>query len=245
MHRSIQVAFGLMVANLALMTAPGMLVYGLGGALLADWLPPITNDNDLTLFGAAGLIWPIGIPLVVLALKPWRDRWQTDLYLLALLALLYLWAVTVAAFVHLSLGHVVSMPEVHGKRLELDRSSDIRGPDANNNGIRDDIDAWITAQSISDAQKKALQQAARVRQAELLVDLTNKSERDRLRELSMRSVNCLGDIFLPDDQRVQDWGSKIAAITINTQQRGGQSTAYNQVDSGFGGELPKGNTCEP
>lgn len=234
-----------MVANLALMTAPGMLVYGLGGAPLASWLPPITNDNDLALFGAAGLIWPIGIPLVVLALKPWRGSWQTGVYLVALLALHYLWAVAVAAFVHLSLGHVVPMPEVHGKRLELDRSSDIRGPDANNNGIRDDIDTWIAAQPIADAPKRALQQAARVQQAELLVDLTNKSERDRLRELSMRSVNCLGDIFLPDDQRVQDWGSKIAAITLNTQQRAGQSTAYHQADSGFGGVLPEGNTCEP
>lgn len=244
MRRSIQVACCFMVANLALMTAPGMLVYGFGGAPLAHWLPPITNDNDFALFGAAGLIWPIGIPVAVLALKPWKDRWKTGLYWPTLLALLYLWTVTVAAFVHLSLGHVVPMPEVHGKRLELDRSRDIRGPDANNNGIRDDIDAWIAAQPISDAQKKALQQSARVRQAELLVDLTNKSERDKLQALSMRSVNCLGDV-LRDDPQGQDWGSKIAAITVNTQQRAAQSTAYHRAGLDSGGEWPQGNTCEP
>jgi hypothetical protein len=231
MHRSIQVAFGLMVANLALMTAPGMLVYGLGGALLADWLPPITNSFDFALFGAAGLFWPAGIPLVVFALKPLRSRWHIAMYVLVLLALLYLWAVTVtvtvtvAAVVHSSLGHVVPMPEVNGKRLELDRSSDIRGPDNDNNGIRDDIDAWIAAQPISDEQKKAARQAARVRQAELLVDLTNKVELDRLGDLSMASVKCLRLSFMPDYQRGYDLSSTIVAITANTKQRAKQYLA--------------------
>lgn len=245
MHRSIQVAFGLMVANLALMTAPGMLVYGLGGALLADWLPPITNSFDFALFGAAGLFWPAGIPLVVFALKPLRSRWHIAMYVLVLLALLYLWAVTVAAVVHLSLGHVVPMPEVNGKRLELDRSSDIRGPDANNNGIRDDIDAWIAAQPISDEQQRAARQSARTTQKQLLADLSNPSSLQNLAEESAASVVCLSNVFEPDYQKGLDLSAQLEAITANTRNRAKQYLAYNRARSGSSGRLPEGNTCEP
>ncbi|MDP3810449.1 MAG: hypothetical protein Q8Q78_05545, partial [Hydrogenophaga sp.] len=65
--------------------------------------------------------------------------------------------------------------EKTGQLPLLDRSNDIKDPDTNNNGIRDDIDAWITAQPITDAQKKAAQQMARVQQAKILVDLSDKS----------------------------------------------------------------------
>lgn len=37
----------------------------------------------------------------------------------------------------------------------LDRSSSIAGPDADRNGIRDDIDAYIAALPVSDALKKS------------------------------------------------------------------------------------------
>jgi len=42
------------------------------------------------------------------------------------------------------------------KNGKLDRSSGLKGPDRDNNGIRDDIDAWIAAQSITELQKKLL-----------------------------------------------------------------------------------------
>lgn len=70
--------------------------------------------------------------------------------------------------------------EDSGKLPKLDRSTSIAGLDVNNNGIRDDIDAWIAALPITGVQKKAAEQSAKVRQAELLVDLTNKAEHDRL-----------------------------------------------------------------
>jgi hypothetical protein len=135
--------------------------------------------------------------------------------------------------------------EDSGKLPKLDRSTSIAGPDTNNNGIRDDIDAWIAALPITDVQKKAAQQAARVRQAELLVDLTNKSELNRLGEVSFRSVNCLGDIFKPDLQDGLDLSSQIVAVTANTKERAKQYIAYNRAVSGSSGSLPRGNTCDP
>jgi hypothetical protein len=53
-----------------------------------------------------------------------------------------------------SLPEQIKALEDSGQLPKLDRSSDIRGPDADNNGIRDDIDAWIAAQPITDAQKR-------------------------------------------------------------------------------------------
>ncbi len=55
--------------------------------------------------------------------------------------------------------------EDSGKIPKLDRSNDLLGPDANSNGVRDDIDAWIAAQPITEVQKKAAQQMAKVQQA--------------------------------------------------------------------------------
>ncbi len=144
-----------------------------------------------------------------------------------------------------TLAEQIQALEASGKLPRLDRSSDIRGPDADNNGIRDDIDAWIAAQPISDVQKKAAQQAARVRQAELLVDLGDKAELDRLGDLSMASVKCLGDAFQPDYQQGLDLSGKIVAITANTQARAKQYLAYNRAVSGSAGRMPEGNTCEP
>lgn len=143
-----------------------------------------------------------------------------------------------------ALAEQIKALEASGQLPKLDRSPDMRGPDNDNNGIRDDIDAWIAVQPISDEQKKAARQAARVRQAELLVDLANKVELDRLGDLSMASVKCLRLSFMPDYQRGYDLSSTLVAITANTKQRAKQYLAYSRAVSGSSGRLPEGNTCE-
>jgi hypothetical protein len=132
-----------------------------------------------------------------------------------------------------------------GQLPQLDRSSDLKGPDQDNNGIRDDIDAWIVAQPITDVQKKAAQQAARVMQLELLVNIDDKSELNRLGNASMAAVKCLGDSFKPDYQEGLNLSASIEAITANTKERAKQYIAYNRARSGSTGRLPQGNTCEP
>ena len=144
-----------------------------------------------------------------------------------------------------TLGAQIQALEASEQLPKLDRSTDIKGPDTNNNGIRDDIDAWIAALPITEEQKKAAQQAARVRQAELLVNLTDKAELYRLGDLSMRSVSCLADSFGSEYQKGFDLGSQIEAMTANTKERAKQYIAYNRAVSGSTGRLPKGNTCEP
>lgn len=135
--------------------------------------------------------------------------------------------------------------EDSGQLHRLDRSSDLRGPDADDNGIRDDIDAWIAAQPITDPQKMAAQQMARVQQAKLLADLTDAEALRVLGERSMAGVKCLRLSFMPDYQKGYDMGSQLEAMMANTRARARQYLAYNRAVSGSSGRLPEGDTCEP
>jgi hypothetical protein len=135
--------------------------------------------------------------------------------------------------------------EKDGQLPKLDRSSDLRGPDLDNNGIRDDIDDWIAAQPITDIQKKATQQMAKVQQAKLLVDLNDQSALQALGEKTAAAVVCMSDSFAPERQAGRDLGNQIEAITANTKERAKQYIAYNRARSGSVTELPSGNSCDP
>ena len=135
--------------------------------------------------------------------------------------------------------------EDSGKLPKLDRSTSIAGPDTNNNGIRDDIDAWIAALPITDVQKKAAEQAARTTQAALLIDLTQKSGLNALGSREARSVSCIANVFMPDYQKGFDLGSQIEAITANTKERANQYIAYNRAVSGSVVSTPVGEHCDP
>jgi hypothetical protein len=144
-----------------------------------------------------------------------------------------------------TLARQIQSLEASGQIPKLDRSSGIRGPDVDNNGIRDDIDAWIAAQPISEKQKKAAQQMARVQQAKMLVDLSDNVALQVLGERTAAAVVCLRDIFVPNRQEGRDLGNKLEAITANTKERATRYIAYNRARSGTSGRLPEGNTCEP
>jgi crotonobetainyl-CoA:carnitine CoA-transferase CaiB-like acyl-CoA transferase len=135
--------------------------------------------------------------------------------------------------------------EASGKLPKLDRSSDIKGPDANNNGIRDDIDAWIAAQPITEVQKKAAQQMARVQQAKTLVDLSDKPALQALGDRTAAAIVCLRLSFMPNYQTGYDLGSQLESAMANTKERSMQYIKYNRARSGSTTSLPDGNTCEP
>lgn len=135
--------------------------------------------------------------------------------------------------------------EDSGKLPKLDRSTSIAGPDTNNNGIRDDIDAWIAALPITDVQKKAAEQAAKTTQAALVIDLTQKPGLDALGNLEARSVRCLRMVFMPDYQKGFDLSGQIEAITANTKERTKQYIAYNRAVSGSVVSTPVGEPCDP
>ena len=129
--------------------------------------------------------------------------------------------------------------EDSGAYPKLDRSTDLKGPDQNLNGVRDDVEAWINAQPITDIQKKALMQKAEVYQKTLSVDLTNKAAVIALDSESMASTSCVGDLFARYDLM-----DKVKAITFNTKERTMRYIQYNQTPGAASTRMPEGNTCK-
>ena len=138
----------------------------------------------------------------------------------------------------------IAQLERQGGYPTLDRSASIAGPDANQNGVRDDIEAWINTLDVTEPQRKALMQKAKSLQQTLLVDLTDKSALQRTGEGLMASSNCGGDRFTSFEEYYK-LSSKIEAMTANTRQRAERYMQYNKARSGSVTESPRGDTCEP
>lgn len=144
-----------------------------------------------------------------------------------------------------TLKETIQSLEASGKIPKLDRSNDLLGPDANSNGVRDDIDAWIEALPITDAQKKAARQEAAQHQAILTVDLKDKAALQASGDRGMASTKCIGDVFIPKYQDGYNLSTKLEAITFNTKERSMRYMDYNQARSGSSTTYPQGNTCLP
>ncbi|MDR1460230.1 MAG: hypothetical protein LBI78_01095 [Campylobacteraceae bacterium] len=133
-----------------------------------------------------------------------------------------------------------------GELPKLDRSSDIAGPDENQNGIRDDIEAYIVENYPDEKHKKALFQYAKVKQASLLVDAADRLAAKKIGTQNSRALHC---IFLRFDTKkgtenpdiVSD---KIFSMTTNTKARLKAYLAYNKALDGTAWTLPEGDTCE-
>ena len=144
---------------------------------------------------------------------------------------------------NLSLKDQIAQLEKSGQLPNLDRSDSVLGPDINNNGIRDDIEAFIASLQLPDKQAKAALQSAKAMQLTLSVDTSDKAAVQRVGEISMASTNCLFD-SIPDGQIANQLGLAIESKTANTKIRVTKYLAYNSASSGSSTSSPSGDTCE-
>ena len=143
-----------------------------------------------------------------------------------------------------SLSQQIKALEDSGAYPKLDRSADLKGPDQNLNGVRDDIDAWIATLPITEVQKKAATDDAANMQKKLLVDLTDKFALQAIADESMASTLCMRSLFQPNPQEASKVMFKIEALTANTKQRAMRYIQYNKARSGSVTSAPTGNTCK-
>ena len=143
-----------------------------------------------------------------------------------------------------SLQEQITAMESSGAYPKLDRSADIPGPDANGNGVRDDIEAWVNAQPVTNGQKKALMQDAMATQRTLLVALDDKKALQAAGEGFAASFQC-GMLQFPEYSDFSKYAGKIEAMTANTRQRAERYMKYNAARSGSSTTNPRGDTCEP
>lgn len=143
--------------------------------------------------------------------------------------------------------------EKAGELPALDRSTDIAGPDADRNGIRDDIHTFIEALPVTDSVKKAARQRARVQQRALLIDLNDRVTLLALSDASMASTACMSTTILdgvPADlqyKTLRDGHAialRIEAITANTPERADRYMAYMRALHGTTTTYPEGKVCE-
>jgi hypothetical protein len=140
----------------------------------------------------------------------------------------------------LSLKEQITKLEDSGALPKLDRSTSIAGPDVNNNGVRDDIEAYIAALQLTEVQKKAAMQDAKAMQMTLTVDTTDKAAVQKVGEIMMASSNCIGDRIT----NFTDYSLKLESITANTKERAKQYIKFNTASSGSVTSMPSGDTCE-
>jgi hypothetical protein len=135
----------------------------------------------------------------------------------------------------------IAQLESSGALPALDRSSSIAGPDVNNNGVRDDIEAYITRLPLTPAQQRAALQDAKATQMTLTVDLTDKVALQKVGDALMASTKCLGKNL---DGNSSDMSSRIESMTANTSERAKRYMEYNAARSGSSTSWPDGDTCE-
>jgi len=135
----------------------------------------------------------------------------------------------------------ITQLESSGALPALDRSSSIAGPDVNNNGVRDDIEAYITHLPLTPAQQRAALQDAKATQMTLTVDLTDKVALQKVGDALMASTKCLGKNL---DENSSEMSSRIESMTANTSERAKRYLEYNAARSGSSTSWPNGDTCE-
>ncbi|MGF1905718.1 chromosome partitioning protein ParA [Aliivibrio salmonicida] len=118
----------------------------------------------------------------------------------------------------------------------LDRSDSLTGVDVNNDGIRDDIEAFIEALEVEEPVRNALKQNARYTQENLYYDFTEKTDTNIDKAMTMgakydKVIACKKFTGIPVRDRTNT-GRTIRALTYNTKARTMAYLAYNHLKNG-------------
>jgi hypothetical protein len=125
--------------------------------------------------------------------------------------------------------------EASGKFPVLDRSDSIAGPDANANGVRDDMERYIDSKSDTQPQKNSLKSLSRALSRSMTVDT---KDRNALREVANNinlSVICMHQTY--PSNVASPAGDEIEKLTVNTRAR---YAAYMKFNSAMNGTVMSG-----
>lgn len=132
--------------------------------------------------------------------------------------------------------------ESRGELPILDRSTVLKGTDANSDGVRDDLERHIGSLPDSAQQKSAMRGMARALDSTLVVDVNNEASLRAAAIGLSETINCAWEVY-PTDQaskRVEE----IRRLAVNTKERFNAYAKYNQARSGSVIAIPSGSTCK-
>ncbi len=123
-----------------------------------------------------------------------------------------------------------------------DKSPGLTGTDADKNGIRDDVDAFISLKySASEPLRKAAQQDARSTQ--MMLNATTKEQASAAAAAQARAVNC-DFASAPNAKVAAKLSRELEALTVNTEER---IRAYTQANAYLNHTIlpsANGKTCD-
>lgn len=145
-------------------------------------------------------------------------------------------------------GNPIAALETAGKLPKLDRTDSLLGVDADRNGIRDDIDAYINALTTAPQNKAAARQMARSAQ-DILVLVESGSIGDPIAAKTVkikgtRAIHCVFSRMPITTQEGWEITNNIEKMTFNTKTRAKSYLQYNRALSGTTWALPNEDTCE-
>ena len=142
----------------------------------------------------------------------------------------------------LKFGEVWRELEESGAIPALDRSATIQGDDANNDGVRDDIEEYIESLPDTATKKSALKQLHKALLSAMKAASSDSAVvRNDAAKKILDAVNCLHYTY-PDDYSSQI--KNIQKITINTPLRFDAYIEYNEKIDVVDYNTLEGNTCE-
>jgi hypothetical protein len=137
--------------------------------------------------------------------------------------------------------------EDSGKYPVLDRTDTLAGVDADKNGIRDDIDLYISKQEFTPEQEIAIKQEAAVMQRSVTINVKDKKALAKLQVDSGISMACLSytKFGMNGNIRGSSLALDIESLTANTKKRLKNYLAYNHTLDGsvWSSTNYKGNPC--
>ena len=127
-----------------------------------------------------------------------------------------------------------------GLMPELDTTETLGGVDADADGLRDDIKAWIDTLTVNSDQKKSITGNAKAMQTIMLVDLNDATAVDTAFANSLTSIVCMVNVFYDDFDKANEIRKDIQSYTANTILRSQKSITYNNKLGGSVSGIP---TC--
>jgi len=126
----------------------------------------------------------------------------------------------------------------------LDKAYELSGPDTDQNGIRDDLDQWLTKAYPDAAERQAMQRAAAALQATLTVDFHDLVAVRAVADRNSQAVQCLW--MFPASPRLALPGralTELEGLTMNTPKRMAYYQLFAQL---IGSQLPRAPmVCDP
>lgn len=128
----------------------------------------------------------------------------------------------------------------------LERGGALGGIDTNGDGVRDDVEAYITANYPDVPQRAAARQAARALQAALFVNAQDVAAAKDVSRRVTSAARCIFNRFPgpPNSQHPARVMKELEGVTTNTKARLLAYLAYNKLLDGSSSSLPVGDTCE-